>query len=131
MNAASTPMERGLPGRQAEVAPGQAAAAGADLVRDLPQRERGRGVWVAEHQRHPRVAALAQPDVERHLAEQGYLGPAQAAERGRHGGSAARAEHFRLLAAVRADEVRHVLDDPGDALMRLRGDRPGPFGYLG
>ena len=39
-------MSRGLLGRQAEVTPGQAAAAGADLVRDLPQRERGRGVGV-------------------------------------------------------------------------------------
>ncbi len=54
--------------------PGQAAAAGADLVRDLPQRQAGRGVGVAEHQRHPRVPAFAQPHVQRHLAEQGYLG---------------------------------------------------------
>ena len=60
----STPTRpTGLPGRQAEVTPGQAAAAGADLVRDLPQRQSGRGVRVAEHQRHPRVAALAEPDV--------------------------------------------------------------------
>ena len=52
-----------LAGRQAEVTPGQPAAAGADLVRDLPQRQARRGVGVAEHQRHPRVAALAKPDV--------------------------------------------------------------------
>ena len=57
--------------------PGQAAAAGADFVRDLPQREGGRGVGVAEYQRHARVTAFAQPDVQRHLPEQGDLGAAE------------------------------------------------------
>ena len=47
MNAASTPYGAGRAGlarRQAEVTPGQAAAAGADLVGDLPQRQAGRAL---------------------------------------------------------------------------------------
>ena len=48
-----------LPRRQAETTPGQAAAAGAEFVRDLPQRQRRRGVGIAEHQRDSRVTAFA------------------------------------------------------------------------
>ena len=41
------------------------------------------------------------------------------------------AEHVDPFAAVRAGQVRHVLDHAYDALMQLGGQRPGPLGYLG
>src|ERR1700756_5235599 len=72
--------------REAELSPGQAAAAGAQFVGDLPQRERGRRIGLAEHERDPGVTAFAQPDVDRHLPEQRHLRPGDPAERGRDRG---------------------------------------------
>src|SRR5690348_7808479 len=46
------------------------AAARVDRARELGDRLGGLGAGVGEDERHPRVGRLAQPHVERHLAEQ-------------------------------------------------------------
>ena len=50
--------------------PGQAAGPGGELVRDRLQRHRARAARVGQHDRGAGVAALAQPGLQRDLAEQ-------------------------------------------------------------
>ena len=77
------------------------------------------------------VAAFAQAGVHGHLAEQWDLRPGDPGQRRGDRLAAAGTEDVGVLPAVRADQIRHVLDDAGDALMGLRGQGAGPLGDLG
>ena len=111
--------------------PARPRAAGAQSrVGDGRQRLAGEGVRVVEHQRAAGVAALAQPDVDRDLAEQRHLGADQAGQGVRDRLTAAGAEDVDDVAAVRAGEAGHVLDDAGELLVGLQADRAGPLGHL-
>ena len=69
------PTVRSAPGRrEAQRATREAAGPGAEALGDAAQRHRGGGVRLAEHDRRPVVAALAQARVERDLAEQRHVG---------------------------------------------------------
>src|SRR5690606_12917353 len=74
--------EDSLPAHRREVEPAADEAAGplGEPVGDAPQLGRGGRVGVGEHERLARVAALAQPGVERHLAEQRHLRAEDAGE---------------------------------------------------
>src|SRR5438874_1979027 len=78
-----------------------------------------KGVWLREDQGLAVVAALAQPLVDRDLAEQRDLGAERPGQRGGHRRTSSRAEDVDRLATVRAREIAHVLDHTGDSLVRL------------
>ena len=81
----------------------------AAIVRATPVSALRRGSGLALcHGRHADVAALADGDVQRHAAEVLEL------VLGREPLAAAAPEDLGLLAAVRADERGHVLDEPED-----------------
>src|SRR5690349_16916294 len=89
-----------------------------DSVGDRTERSRRGGAGVGGDDRRTRVAALHDARIERHLPEQWQI------ERGREPLAAPGAEQRARLAAVRAFEPAHVLDDAehrhADALEHLR-----------
>ena len=83
-------------------------------------------VRVGQHDRRARVAALAQPRVQRDLARAAAPGaPSDARQRVGHGLPAAGAEHLHP-GAVGQLQPRHVLDDADDPLVGLQRDRARP-----
>src|SRR5439155_22996440 len=83
--------------RLAELAP--------NVLRDLAVDRGMRTVRLAHHDRAAGIRGLADFHIERHLAEERHLQPFRLAPR------SAMAEHVGASAAVRADEIAHVLDD--------------------
>src|SRR2546422_183397 len=76
----------------------------AHLGCDLPVDRRVRAVRVGRHHRAARIRGLANRDVERHLAEERHAEPLGLVAR------AAVPEDVRTRAALRAQEIAHVLD---------------------